>query len=295
MATSRIRSNHGLVPDFDIYPRVEAHELEIHCHQVKAGERTSGHAHANIELNYMEGGELTYLHCGRFQTIRAGQLGVFWAGYPHRIYGAEKPAKLWWVTVPLRDFLGWELSPAWVRRIMAGELVTGSSHEAELDLAMIQRWERNQQKPLLHRAILLEVQARLLRLDVELRHARRALRQRKKEKSVHDTLHPAALQMASYLTEHFRDAVTQPEVADAVGLHPSYAARLFKQHLGTTMGRFLEELRVAYAQNLLQHSKAKILDVAYASGFQSSSRFYIAFREVLGRTPSDFRRLIMVE
>ncbi len=289
MARSGFRSASRFVPDFDIYPRIAAHELEIHSQQIQLGEQTVGHAHANVELNYMEGGEITYLHCGRFQTIQAGQLGVFWAGYPHRIYGAEQAAKLWWITVPLRDFLGWELSPAWVRRVMAGELLTGSPQNGELDLAMIQRWEQDQAKPALHRAILLEVQARLIRLDGELKQKRRGSRQ---HKTGHSTLHPAALRMASYLTEHFHEPITQPQVAQAVGLNASYAARLFKQQLGTTMGRYLEELRVAYAQNLLQHSEAKIVDVAFASGFQSSSRFYAAFKSVLGRTPSDFRQLM---
>lgn len=73
-------------------------------------------------------------------------------------------------------------------------------------------------------------------------------------------------------------------------MHPNYLIPLFKRNCGMGLWEYVQRLRISHAQRLLLMSDAKILDVAYDSGFASASRFYECFNRLCGQTPKDYRR-----
>ncbi len=98
--------------------------------------------------------------------------------------------------------------------------------------------------------------------------------------------------MERFAAANFRSGVGPGDVARAVGLHPSYAAVLFKRARGRTLGELLTGLRVARAVDMLRgdcRGPGAISRVAAACGFSSMSRFYEAFREATGRRPGQVR------
>jgi transcriptional regulator GlxA family with amidase domain len=52
--------------------------------------------------------------------------------------------------------------------------------------------------------------------------------------------------------------------------------------------------RVWHAQRLLAASDMKVRQVAAASGFNSPSRFYIAFERIVGQLPRDYRASVRI-
>ncbi len=69
-----------------------------------------------------------------------------------------------------------------------------------------------------------------------------------------------------------------------------HLCRSFKRYLGVTPITYLNAKRLNYAANLLLHSDQKIIDVAYAVGFQSLSRFYHLFKQEFGVPPMQYRQ-----
>jgi AraC-like DNA-binding protein len=57
----------------------------------------------------------------------------------------------------------------------------------------------------------------------------------------------------------------------------------------TTYSKLIEEVRVDAAVELLESSDSKIIDIAYACGYEDPSHFSRAFRRLKGTTPRDFR------
>jgi AraC-like DNA-binding protein len=57
----------------------------------------------------------------------------------------------------------------------------------------------------------------------------------------------------------------------------------------TTYSKLIEEVRVAAAVELLGSSDTKIIDVAYAVGYEDPSHFSRAFRRLKGTSPREFR------
>ncbi|QSQ21361.1 helix-turn-helix transcriptional regulator [Pyxidicoccus parkwayensis] len=59
---------------------------------------------------------------------------------------------------------------------------------------------------------------------------------------------------------------------------------------GTSFRDLLQDVRMSYALALLQNTDTPVLDVAFAVGYDSASRFSARFRSRFGYSPSDIRR-----
>ncbi|MCU0794920.1 MAG: substrate-binding domain-containing protein [Akkermansiaceae bacterium] len=88
----------------------------------------------------------------------------------------------------------------------------------------------------------------------------------------------------------FSGQLRMAELAQAAGLSISSLERRFKAALGVTPSQELMRLRLHEARRLLAETSLPIGKVALASGFQSPTRFCIAFREGTGTSPSGYRQ-----
>lgn len=85
---------------------------------------------------------------------------------------------------------------------------------------------------------------------------------------------------------------TLAEVATEVGVSPVYLTQSFRQVEGVPLYRYQMRLRLARALDLL----AQYDDLAALGqdlGFSSHSHFAAMFQQVYGRTPSEFRNLVL--
>ena len=58
-----------------------------------------------------------------------------------------------------------------------------------------------------------------------------------------------------------------------------------------TYSRLLDQVRFEKAAEMLRKTDAKIIDVAYATGYENPSHFSRAFRRIAGVTPREFREM----
>jgi AraC-like DNA-binding protein len=69
-------------------------------------------------------------------------------------------------------------------------------------------------------------------------------------------------------------------------------SKLVNSLLGKGFSRYLREQRVAAAQAMLaSEPRASVLSVGLSVGFTSTSNLYEAFREIMGCTPGQLRKL----
>lgn len=96
-----------------------------------------------------------------------------------------------------------------------------------------------------------------------------------------------------YIAEHFRENISQVAVAENCGLSPSGFARFMKRHTGHTFMETVHECRIAAACEQLRGTDVRILDIAYAVGFENLSNFNRVFRARRGCTPRAYRQRFM--
>jgi AraC-like DNA-binding protein len=243
--------------------------------------------HNEIELNFIERGTLTYLIAGVRVTIPAGRVGCFWAAIPHQIVAYEGDAPYVVVTIPLAWFLQWRLPRAFVQAVLAGRIMRDGAG-GEFDRLMFGRWvkEAGGGTERTRRASLLEIEARVLRMASGKDDGRGGGDPIKELQAGElSTIE----RVAAYLSTTYTEPITLADVGREGGLHPNYAAALFKETFGTTIHAYLTQHRVSHAQRLLATTDRKVLDIALESGFNSLSRFNAAFRKVCGSTPRAYR------
>jgi len=97
-------------------------------------------------------------------------------------------------------------------------------------------------------------------------------------------------QMACFIAQNYTERLTVEEIGKSVKLHPNYAMNLFQKSFGTTLIHYLTQHRISHAQRLLATTDESIAEIAFASGFNSLSRFNEAFRRACGSSPREYRR-----
>jgi AraC-like DNA-binding protein len=98
------------------------------------------------------------------------------------------------------------------------------------------------------------------------------------------------LRRALDLTEQrLRGEVSFEDIAAEVGLAPRSLARRFAEETGMTWRAVLRRMRVLRAIEELAAGDDPITKVAFTVGYTSLSAFNAAFRELTGRTPTEYR------
>ncbi|GAB2651291.1 helix-turn-helix domain-containing protein [Kribbella swartbergensis] len=265
---------------------------ELWCRRGPAPTMRQAHRHDDIELNVVTQAPLRYLFGGTPAEIRPGEVGLFWAAMPHRLLDGTDNwrAHVGWVHVPLRMVLGWGLPEAGLAQLLGGRpLVAPVEAAGDLDVTAFDRWsgDFDSGSAERRRIALLEIQAHIRRLLYDVR--RTDLSSAEWGGSDDGLRHVAA--MARYVMAYFREPITATEVAAAAHLHPNYAMTLFRRVVGTTLGAYLAQCRVAEAQRLLITTNITTTAVAAAAGFGSQSGFYATFTRLCGTSPGAYRRI----
>lgn len=95
--------------------------------------------------------------------------------------------------------------------------------------------------------------------------------------------------------DRLRDDCANPpridDLARLAGVHPVAFARTFRRRYGRSPGEYLRECRLERAAALLRDRKRPLMDIATLAGFSDQSHLSRAFRQHVGCTPSDYRRL----
>lgn len=249
--------------------------------------------HNEVELNFLESGSVTYLLGGSKTTVEAGRLSVFWAAIPHQIIDFGSETAYYVATIPLQCFLQWRLPEHFVQPLLQGRLVSEpTAGRANSDTQLFEHWEDDLLKKAaeLERPVLLEMQARLIRLALSLPARLKVRPKRDRISSITDTGLNKVEQMACFIAQNYTEKLTVQQIGEFVKLHPNYAMNLFQRTFGTTLIAYLTQHRVSHAQRLLATTDQTVTEIAFQSGFLSISRFNDAFRRACGCSPREYRK-----
>jgi AraC family transcriptional regulator, regulatory protein of adaptative response / methylated-DNA-[protein]-cysteine methyltransferase len=102
--------------------------------------------------------------------------------------------------------------------------------------------------------------------------------------------HAAVIAEACRRIEGAETLPTLAALAATFGMSPYYFHRLFKSVTGLSPKAYGAAHRAKRVREQLSEGKNTVTEVIYGAGFNSNSRFYETSNEMLGMTPSAFRR-----
>jgi AraC-like DNA-binding protein len=87
-----------------------------------------------------------------------------------------------------------------------------------------------------------------------------------------------------------RNELTLSNLAHEMGIEPHHLSRFLNIHLHTTFHNLVNAFRVNNAATMLiSNPKISIIDIAFASGFNSKASFNRIFKKTTGSTPKQYR------
>jgi len=109
---------------------------------------------------------------------------------------------------------------------------------------------------------------------------------------VHDVKTELAL---LYIYEHFKESISIESVAAHVHYSANYFYHSFQKNIGTTFQRFLHNLRMDYARNLMWFTDLSISEICYECGYNSAQYFSTAFRKRFGKSPKNYKNEVNIK
>lgn len=89
---------------------------------------------------------------------------------------------------------------------------------------------------------------------------------------------------------NIREPISQPELAEYVGLSRRQMQRLFQHYLGCTPSHHYLQIRLQRARELLHQTAMSLVEVASLTGFVSTSHFSKRYKAMYGHSPTGERQ-----
>jgi AraC-like DNA-binding protein len=96
-------------------------------------------------------------------------------------------------------------------------------------------------------------------------------------------------EICRFIESNYMYRINVEQIAKLADLSRSHFHALFYRTAGKPLIKYLNEIRVRKAVELLKKSEMELEDISSSCGFTSLSHFYLVFRKETGKCPSDFR------
>jgi AraC-like DNA-binding protein len=106
-----------------------------------------------------------------------------------------------------------------------------------------------------------------------------------------DQREPRMAKIYKFTTRNYNRKIELEEVASVAGMNVTAFCRYFRQKSGKTFSQFVNEQRISYACKFLMHGSRTIADISDEAGFNNISNFNRQFKNIMGKSPSEYREL----
>ena len=94
----------------------------------------------------------------------------------------------------------------------------------------------------------------------------------------------------SYINDNYKSQAIVSELSNKLFFSRNYISALFKKDTGTTISRYITEVRLCKAKQLLLGTSLSISEIALDTGYCDISHFSRVFKEEYGDSPLEYRK-----
>jgi AraC-like DNA-binding protein len=96
-----------------------------------------------------------------------------------------------------------------------------------------------------------------------------------------------------YVFKNFRKKILLEEIADLLHMTPTSFSRYFTMKNNKSFSRFVAEIRIKHACEMLTETDESIAQVCYDCGFNTLSNFNKQFKEIMAKKPTEYKKEFM--
>ena len=90
-----------------------------------------------------------------------------------------------------------------------------------------------------------------------------------------------------FIRKNYEKDLSVGDAAQILGLNGEYLNKIFKKETGESFSRYLTQVRMEKAKELLESGQFNVNEVSARTGYKSSQYFSITFRRYMGYSPSE--------
>jgi len=273
----------------------------LHClvRQVnKPGLCTHAHYHKYCEILYGVDCDLDMLIGEKTEKLRDGDICFIYPNEPHYMYSA-KEKNLFYVIKFFPEMLYYDGQSIRELYYLMNILVEDNRNERHLITKdesrgtienilkdIFNEWnEKNLGYEFVIRGQILRIYSIMLRL----------MKKTKIEISTNSTEEFALIHNCIIYAAENLDSVTETILAEKCFMSNSQFSKMFKKHIGKTYKNFIVDMRIAEAKRQILATDKSITEIAYLTGFSSSSHFISSFKNKIGETPLQYRNKFILK
>ena len=96
-----------------------------------------------------------------------------------------------------------------------------------------------------------------------------------------------------YAFKNFRKKVLLEEISELLHMTPTSFSRYFSMKNNKSFSRFIAEIRIKHACEMLTETDESVAQICYDCGFNTLSNFNKQFKEIMSKKPSEYKKEFM--
>jgi len=93
----------------------------------------------------------------------------------------------------------------------------------------------------------------------------------------------------SFIKENYNRPISLNDVSAEVMLNSSYFSNLFKESMGLSFNKYLNQFRINKAKELMKNPTLRIKEIAYMVGYENVGYFIRVFKSLTGLSPNVYK------
>ena len=93
-----------------------------------------------------------------------------------------------------------------------------------------------------------------------------------------------------YIANHYMENITIKDISNELFLTSTYLCLIFKNEEGITINRYITQLRMDKAIDLLKNTNMTIAQIALQVGYTDTTYFSKLFKSYIGSNPREIRK-----
>ena len=110
------------------------------------------------------------------------------------------------------------------------------------------------------------------------------------QKREKDTGNELIERILSYIQSNYQSPINLSSIAKELKVSPFHMSRVFSNSVGQRLDRYINELRINYANHLLACTDKPITEIAFECGFETLRTFNRVYKSVMSITPREYRK-----
>ena len=238
-----------------------------------------GESHHLLELTYVDQGSLHSVADGQDLLLEQGDMVIYTAGQWHMQY-ADIGVAPRFVTISF-ELSGDDLQSLKNRKITAPQQV----------VTLLQQMLREESSPDEFSAdMIIAMLGQVLMLL--LRQAKFPTADRLKASNNLNSENQIIRRAQQYISDHLREKLSVPLVAQMVDVSPSYLTSLFHKNLQISPAEYIRRLKLQESKQMIRENSMTFTEIAAALQYSTVHHFSRQFKEKFGITPTEYAKSV---